>query len=390
MKKKIGVKITAVVVLALVALYFVAPTYVQRALIYQKVGIDDYPIFENRVVKAENPMAWAKHQAYNKEVIPATLKQQMDSLKTIAYTIVKDGKLVHEEYWDGYSSQSLTNSFSAAKSIVGLLVGCAVEDGFVASLDQKVTSFFPEITGAYADQLTIKDVLTMSSGLDWDESYGSLFSTTTEAYYGDDLKKLILRLNVIEEPGKEFKYLSGNTQLLAMIVSKATGKPLATYAAEKLWTPLQAEHDALWCLDKEDGMEKAYCCFNSNATDFARIGQMVLDSGRWQGEQIINQEYILNSIAPADHLNDVGTNTPIDRYGYQWWLMNYQGHKVAYARGILGQYIFVIPCMDAVVVRLGHTRSSNYIKGHPTCAYLYLDAAFQILEKFCNEEDKLL
>ncbi|MEA3445862.1 MAG: serine hydrolase [Bacteroidota bacterium] len=379
MKNYKALKISGIVVLALVVLYFSSPVYVQRALVYQKVGIEDYPIFPNRTVEAGNPAPWEKHSEYNKKVISADLKSKMEEKKTIAFAVVRDGKLLHEEYWDSYGPESKTNSFSSAKSIVGLLVGCAIEDGFISGINEKVSKYFPEIKGKYSDNLTIKNVLNMSSGLNWDESYGSLFSTTTEAYYGEDLPKLILGLEVHEEPGKEFKYLSGNTQLLAMIVTKAVGEPMGEYATEKLWTPLQAEHDALWCLDKKNGLEKAYCCFNSNATDFARLGQLVLDSGRWNGQQIIPANYISESTNVAGYLKLPDSDIALDYYGYQWWIMNYKGHKIAYARGILGQYIFVIPSMNAVVVRLGHIRSKEYKDHHPTCAYTYLDAAFQIL-----------
>ncbi len=380
MKKNKAIKITGIVVLVLVITYLASPTYVQRALIYQKVGIDDYPIFPNRTVEAGNPQSWKNHESYNMKAISDDVMSKIEELQTIAFVVIKDGKLKHEEYWGDYSAESKTNSFSAAKSIVGLLMGCAIDDGFIKGVDEKVSNYFPEIIGEYSGELTIRNVLTMSSGLNWDESYGSLFSTTTEAYYGNNLPKLILGLEVDKQPGKEFRYLSGNTQLLAMIITKATGKKLGQYASEKLWIPLQAEHDALWCLDKDKGLEKAYCCFNSNATDFARIGQMVLDSGRWNGQQIISEDYILESVSPANYLKETGTNNQLNYYGFQWWIMAYKGHHVAYARGILGQYIFVIPSMNAVVVRLGHVRSNRYKNHHPLCAYTYLDAAFQIFD----------
>jgi CubicO group peptidase (beta-lactamase class C family) len=138
-----------------------------------------------------------------------------------------------------------------------------------------------------------------------------------------------------------------------LILEKATGKPLSTYAAEKLWQPMGAEHPAKWSTDNENGHIKSYCCFNSNARDFARIGQLMLDSGKWKGAEIITPEYFRNSIK-ACGINDMD-GKPCTYYGYQWWLVPYHP-GVFYARGILGQYIIAIPEKKLVIVRLGEKR----------------------------------
>ena len=218
----------------------------------------------------------------------------------------------------------------------------------------------------------------MSSGLDWNEGYSSLFSPTTEAYYGSHLADQVLALKVKEEPGKVFNYQSCNTQLLSLIIEKVTGKTLSEFASEKLWKPLGAEHSALWSLDRADGVEKGYCCFNSTATDFARIGQMVLDSGQFNNQQIVSKSYLKEATSPATWLQ--GENGgPLDYYGYQFWILTYKGHKVVYARGILGQYIFIIPSLDVVIVRLGTERSKVQIRHVPTDIFTYLDTAFAMV-----------
>lgn len=362
----------------IVALLFLfTPTYITRALIYQKVGIDDYPIFNNREIKIGKSEDWQINKS-NKRNYSEALRKKIEELEPIAFLVIQNKKIIHEEYWRNTTDSTLTNSFSAAKSIIGLLIGFAHEDGYIRSLDQPVSDFFPEYKTSTNKNLTIRQVLTMSSGLNWDESYGSLFNKTTEAYYGTNLRKLISNLEVIEEPGVTFKYLSGNTQLLAFIVSAATHKSVSEYATEKLWIPLGAKHTALWSLDKKDGMEKAYCCFNSNARDFARIGQLVLDSGKWNGQQLISQEYILESINPSLKLKDKEGGV-VDYYGYHWWVMHYKGMVIPYARGILGQYIFVIPAKNAVVVRLGLKRADTYENHAPIDAYYYIDAALEVL-----------
>ena len=220
----------------------------------------------------------------------------------------------------------------------------------------------------------------MSSGLNWDESYGTLFNTTTNAYYGNNIKKLIYGLEVIDKPGVGFKYLSGNTQLLAMVVEAASERKISEYASEKFWKPMGAENDALWCLDNENGMEKAFCCFNSNARDFARWGQLILNNGTWNTDTLISPEYIQASIHPANLTDETGNK--INYYGYQWWIHDANGWKVPYMRGILGQYVFVIPEENAVVVRLGHKRSTEYKNHHPLDTYLYLETAKKLLDEY--------
>ena len=350
-----------------------------KALIYQKANIDDYKIFHNRTIKAGDYQAWEKDKNYNKFKINKKYIPDFDKYKTVAYVIIKDNKLLHEQYWLGYNENSLSNSFSMAKSFVSLLVGFAIDDGKIKSINQKVSDFIPEYSKGDNAKLTIKNVITMSTGLNWKESYGSPFNKTTQAYYGHRLEKLILNLKVVNEPGKEWKYLSGNTQLLAMVVEKAVGKNISEYLSEKLWQPLGAKNDALWCLDKKDGLEKAYCCFNSNAKDFARIGQFCLNGGKWNGKQLLNSKYIKESFEPDTFLTF--NNKPVNFYGYMWWMVDYKDHHVTYARGILGQYIFIIPDYNAVVVRLGHKRSKERKMGIPADIFTYLDATFDILDK---------
>jgi CubicO group peptidase (beta-lactamase class C family) len=347
--------------------------YLRRALIHGKVNIDDYKIFENRVIKAGNYQPWKISVNYNKKVIPLKYARFIKSFETISFVVIKDDSVLHESYYDGYSQKSLSNSFSVAKSIISLLIGIAVDDGSINSLDDQVCKYFPEFNNETNKQLTIRQLLTMSSGLNWNETYSSAFSVTTKSYYGNDIYKLIDGLKVTQQSGKQFKYLSCNTQLLAFILERVTGQHIADYASEKLWTPLGASSDALWCLDKEHGMEKAYCCFNTNALDFARIGQLVLNKGKWNNKQIVSEKYIEESTKAASSLLDEWGNKQLDYYGYQWWITTHNGKKVIYARGILGQYIFIIPEKNLVIVRLGEKRCNLRTGNLPSDIYLWLN-----------------
>jgi CubicO group peptidase (beta-lactamase class C family) len=341
-------------------------------------SITEFDIFSNHVVKAAKEQKWNYSKYYNSKTIPSDLEEKFTAMETVAFVVVKNDSMIHEQYWDKFGPDSRSNSFSMAKTFVGMLIGAAIDDGKIKSVDQPVGDFLPQFKEGDNSKLTIRHLLTMSSGIDFDENYVSPFAYPAQAYYGNDLRELTYGYKLIEEPGKKFKYLSGNSELLAFVIEKATGKTLSDYMSEKIWKPIGAKHEALWSLDREEGVEKAYCCFNSNAPDFARLGQLYLDSGKWNGTQIINPEYVINSVKPAD-LIDYTEGTKNTKYGYAWWIIpDYKGHYIFYARGILGQYIICIPDQKMVVVRLGRKRDKDKTKDHPLDLFNYLDAALMM------------
>ena len=217
----------------------------------------------------------------------------------------------------------------------------------------------------------------MSSGIKWNESYSGAFGPTTRAYYGRNLEKMIKRLKQEYEPGINYRYQSIDTQILALIIEKATGKTMSEYCSEKLWIPIGAEHAALWCLDRKNGMEKAYCCFNATARDFARIGLFCLHNGEWKGKQLLSEEYIKSCFTPAKYLND-NTGNPLSFYGYQCWTTIHEDIKVNMAIGLGGQYIIIIPEKNIVIVRLGHKRSQKSSGIFPSELYSMIRAGLDI------------
>jgi CubicO group peptidase (beta-lactamase class C family) len=371
-------RIIAVFTFFLLLLFLFTPKYIHRALIYGHANIDDYKIFTNRTVHNGTVIPWQRDSLCNIRKINTRYLPAFDSFGTTAFVVIHNHKILHEEYWNGSSDSTRSNSFSAAKSIVSILIGCLIDEGKIKSIDQPVTDFLPDFKHTNGFKLRIKDLLTMSSGIDWDEGYSSLFSPTTKAYYGNSLTDQMLALQVKKEPGKYFEYQSCDTQLLSLIIEKVTGQTLSDYASEKLWIPLGAEYPALWSIDHENGIEKAYCCFNSTATDFARIGQMVLDSGQFNNHQVVSKAYLAEATSPASWLKTDNSES-LDYYGYQFWMLTHKGHKIVYARGILGQYIFIVPSLNTVIVRLGNERSKNIINHVPSDIYTYLDAAFEIV-----------
>ncbi|PKV63640.1 serine hydrolase domain-containing protein [Pontibacter ramchanderi] len=377
--KRFGVGFILVIGLAAAWLQMADKNYVYRALYHNFADIDDNLIFHQRKIAAsDQPQPWPLATNYNQISLPKGLQQLHEQLESVAFVIIHRDSLLYEQYWDGYSEESLSNSFSVAKSIVSMLVGVALHEGAIKSIDQPVGDFLPELREGTKAKITLRHLLWMSSGLNWDESYGNPFSVTTEAYYGSDLKKVIRRLEAVEEPGQAFSYKSGDTQILAFVLEAATGKRLADYAEEKLWRPLGAERKAEWSIDHPLGNEKAYCCFFSNARDFARIGQLYLQNGVWKGDTLVAPEYVQASLTPSS-LPDADTGKPTSHYGYQWWLLpDYKGQSVFYARGILGQYVIVIPEKELVVVRLGKKRGER-TDGHPSEVKAMIDAVNQMV-----------
>ncbi|TVQ14350.1 MAG: class C beta-lactamase-related serine hydrolase [Bacteroidetes bacterium] len=375
MQRTLKILIIVLVVIGLIILLM--PAYLRTALIYQTPDLDDYRIFHNRTIEASRPAPWPKHEMFGTLQIPESHTDSFFKFEPAAFLIIQNGKLLFEEYFDDHQPDDLSGSFSMAKTIVALLVGAAIDDGYIQDVHQPVSDFLPEFAIAQHD-VSLYHLLTMTSGLDWDEEYAAAFSVTTKAYYGRDLEKLLKPIGIADPPGSVFYYTSGTTQLLAFIVEQATGKRISDYFAEKFWSRIGAENDALWSLDHEDGMEKAYCCFNSNARDFARLGQLLLNGGYWENEQIISPEFLMQMTTPLNYVSDKKGNE-VDYYGFQTWILNHRGMNIPYFRGILGQYIFIVPQWDAVFVRLGHKRSDYRINDIPSDVLIYTDMFLEMM-----------
>lgn len=243
---------------ALFSLYaFVSgKTWLFKEVAYNFADIDDYKIFTNNEVATGTTAPWPVSANYNKPVLPDSLQRLLKQLQTIGLVVIKSDSLLYESYWDGYSDSSLSGSFSMAKSITSLLMGAAIRDGLIPSVNQPVGRYLPEFSKGEAAKLRIVDLLTMSSGTNWDESYVNPFSVTAALYYGDDVYKTATGVKLIHPPGTLHDYKSGDTQLLGLILEKATGKSLSAYAAEKIWKPVGAVHPALWSTDRTGGMKK--------------------------------------------------------------------------------------------------------------------------------------
>ena len=337
-------------------------------------GLEDYVYFDSReITKSDDPQAWALHTDYNS--VPATNKLQKlhQNHKTVAFLVIKNDSIWHEQYFEGFGKDSKTNSFSMVKTIVSASLAKAIEEGAVKSFDQPVKDFLPWLKGEYADVVTVGNLATMSSGLKWKEDYDNLLTITPRTYISRDIVDVMKTLPIEAAPGERFVYQSGSTQLLSLVLTAATGETISDLVRRYFWNPLGAHADANWRLDSaEYGIEKSYCCFNSNARDFARFATLFKNDGIWNGKQLISASYVKNSITPQF---EDGQD-----YGYGWWLGSHMGKRFYSMRGHNGQYVIVFPEEDVIVVRLGHEQLPDLPGVRHSADYLgYMEEAFAML-----------
>ena len=317
--------------------------------------LDVFPV--NTIKKSKNPHHFVVKKSHKVKLNASDLAYH-EKFDSKAFLVFQGDTLIYEKYWDGHSSSQVSNSFSAAKTVVGLLVGIAIEEGKIASIDDYVGKYLPEFNRNGRQQITIRHLITMSAGFDWVESGKNPLSEAAEGYYGSDLYGLVTRLRVIEKPGIHFNYQSGNTQILGFIIERATGKSIDQYTEEKLWKPLGAGSNAFWSLDKKNGDEKAFCCMYATARDYALIGQLILNDGRWNGRQLV-PTWFMNQMIETPTLK-TKENVPNMRYGWHIWVYKNRGNPVYYCRGLMGQYMIAMPHKNRVVVRLGTKRDAHY------------------------------
>jgi CubicO group peptidase (beta-lactamase class C family) len=344
-----------------------------RFVFYNFADIKDHKKFQSRPLSA-NALPYnfqtTNSGKFPKELNGNTFDNYLEDNKTVAFLIIKNDTIQYEKYFKGYDKQSIVPSFSMAKSVTSILIGCAIDEGLIKSVDEPITNYIPELTKNGFNKVTIKHLLQMTSGIKFNESYINPFGDAASFYYGLNLRKEIASMKLKTEPGKKYEYISGNTQLLGLVLERSLKeKTITSYLQEKLWTPLGMEYDASWSIDrKKNGLEKTFCCINARARDFAKIGRLYLNNGNWNGKQIISQNWVEESTKVDT------TNGGAVFYKYQWWLPTalYNFSKESYnlknptkeklelstdkdfmAEGILGQFIYVNPTKKLIIVRLG-------------------------------------
>lgn len=268
----------------------------------------------------------------------------MTAQKVAGIIVLQDGKIRMEHYAFGLTDTGRWTSQSVAKSVTSTLLGAAIKDGYIKSVEEYVTQYIPDLKGSAYDSVTIRQLLTMTSGVRWNENYTDPNSDIAKFYSDpvdpgiDATVSYMRRLPAEAKPGKKWVYKTGETDLLGVLVSSATGQTLSSYLSKRIWAPYGMEQKATWILDRTDH-ELAGCCLQARLRDFARVGQFVLDSARVNGESIVPEGWL----QVATHVQV--PLWPGGGYGYQWWIFN----NTFEALGIHGQVIHVDPARHLVV-----------------------------------------
>lgn len=334
---------------------------IARSIAWGDADVDDHTRFPSRAVPASGTgYVYEKGDGYP-DGLPAPVglpggKKLADLLagsQTTAFLVIKDDRLVYEGYYNGSGREAVQTSFSVAKSFGSAMLGAALADGSISDIDDPVTKYLPELLerDPRFAAITIRHLVTMSSGLHYDE-YGVPWSGDALTYYDPDLRGLALRETRVEEPpGQRFHYNNYHPLLFGMILERATGQSVAGYLSATIWKPVGAEADATWSIDsKEHGFEKMESGINARAIDFAKLGSLYLHRGAFNGRQILPAEWIDASTTPA-----LPTGLAFSSgYGRWWWTHEAEGLGPYHsARGNKGQFVFVFPSKGLVVTRRG-------------------------------------
>ncbi len=328
--------------------------HVGRFFIWNFADIHDNKKFaEASIPKGANTFTFAENT--NKSVVKLpkkvsikkreyTFDELLHKTKTVAFLVIRNDTLLHQKYLNGYTESTIVPSFSVAKSFTSMLVGIAIGEGKIESVHDPVTKYLPELKKAGFEKVTIEHLLNMRSGIKSNESYFNPFAGIAKLYYGRNLKKYIRKLKTEKDPGGAFNYQSVNTQVLALIVERATHKSLPEYMEENIWKYIGAKYDAGWSIDSRKHQEaKAFCCFNARPIDFAKMGRLYLNNGNWNGKQLVPADWVEQSLKVENTKKGVS-------YTYQWW---HTKPNDFFADGLLGQYIYVLPEKNIIIVRMG-------------------------------------
>lgn len=314
-------------------------------------GDDDGEVPADEVVPGDD---WVVADPEDHGLDPALLEEAREyafgeGKNTQGVVVVHGGEIVAEWYADGADADSWAASWSMAKSVTSAALGVAVEEGLIPSVDESMATYIDGWAGTDREEITVRDVLQMSSGLDWDEAYSGTAgdSEIVQMVTGESDQLAYAASRPLEyEPGTHWSYSSGDTMLLSGVVEEATGTSLADYAQEVLFEPIGMEPLDWW--QDAEGQTLGYCCVDTTSRDFARLGLLYLRGGRWGDQQVVPQAWVEDSLEPAPA-------APEGEYGYQWWLYDDEGLPEDHfaAQGHDGQFIDVFPSLDLVVVRNG-------------------------------------
>lgn len=359
-----------------------SPTYVYRLVTMNVADVYDYKNFENHKIKeAQHPNKFiaqpkeqyveslfdklVKHTGFN------SFEEWANESQTTALIVIQKDTIIYEKYFNGFSKDSYFHSQSVAKSFISFLIGAAIDDGLIKSVNDPITNYIPELIERNPNfqKISIKNLLEMRSGLKYNTSLipftniHAPWHDEAVGYYHPNVRKLLLEnIEIASEPGKDFQYSNYNTSYLGLIIERATQLTVSKYLEQKLWSKIM-EYDALFSIDsKESNFEYMPSRLIARAIDYARFGQLMLKEGNWYGNQIISKDWVIestreNKLIPRDiYPKWFGRSDKRVYYNYQWWgHVNKDSTFHFYANGNLGQNIYIIPHKETVIVHCGNS-----------------------------------
>ena len=349
-----------------IRLYKLANLYNEDKIASNFINIDKiFPVSEN-IPSAEEPHKFIKQDfnlpsSYFFEGENMDLNEGLAHFKTDGLIVLHEGNLLYENYWNGNTSTSKHIAFSVTKSFVSALVGIALEDGLIDSIEDPVTKYLPDFNGTGYEDVSIKDILQMSSGVRWNEDYAdpksdiNRFGRTMAR--GSSFREFAKTLEREKEPGTFHQYVSIDTQVLGFLLNEVTGMPLREYLYEKIWNRIGMQDEAFFVVDN-NGVEMALGGLNATLRDYAKFGLLYLNRGTWNGKQVVPSAWV-----DASHATDAPHLLPGEHelssspwgYGLQWWVPGFPDTDYT-ASGIYNQYIYVDPIRKVVIAKT----SSNH------------------------------
>ena len=347
------------IILIAAIMSFLSGCHVGRYITWNTADIKDHLRFPAyNIPPSPSPYHFSVADSQLAPSIPDTMKdasryssfdELLEKNHTLSFIVIRNDSILYEKYFNGAGAETRMTGFSVAKSFVSALAGIAAGEGYFSTA-QPVTDFLSGFRHKGFDKVTINNLLNMRSGIRFSETYYNPFGHAARFYYGRNLERYAYGLRVAKEPGTKYHYNSANPLILAMIIEKTTGKKFTDYFGEKLWSRIGTEYEASWNYDsRKHGMVKAFCCINASSRDFARFGRLYLNGGNWEGEQVIPADWVDHSMRIHNDSRD-SEDYP---YTYYWRVLE---NGRVFAKGILGQYIFLDPDKKIIIVRFGSKR----------------------------------
>ncbi len=344
-------------------------TYEGRVREWGDASVFDYLVFPARELQpAAKPFQFARRAQEGEvakifdglECYPGKKIGDLDALlsqtETSSFIVIQNDAILYEKYFNGYQRDSIVTSFSVAKSFASTLVGIAIDEGHIGGVSDPITKYIPELgkRDERFTRITIRDLLTMASGIRYKEDEPSYDNRIT--YLEPDLRKAAIEKTVIiEPPGKHWVYNNYHPLLIGMILERVTGRSVTSYLQEKLWAPMGMQYGGSWSVNSDNnGLEKMESGINAHSLDFAKLGRLFLNNGRWEGKQVVSESWVQQATQPEEKPSGFYEDNPLFYYKYFWWGIRRPGGKSDFfGLGNKGQYVYVCPQKNLIIVRNG-------------------------------------